>query len=313
MAKKDTKKKGAMGTDPSLPELTKRGNWKFNGRWVNKEGFLVDGYGKVLPNQKAPFVAAAKNPFAKKETTPTDPSKNPKAPPKVEERINTNLNKLVEKGSEDARNFNPNTFVQEYNPQFDKTLQQSYDRIYGQFERKNQELFARQNEQLQQNLVERGLDPNSPAYQALTKQLAEQQTAARQDAQDAAWNTAAGYQQQRFNQAQNTALLPGQVAQPYLNVYGQNQQLQFTGTEADKQRQWLEQQAKLDREQRERLSKRMGSGSGQSNTDAEVAAYIMNRYGSGQQGNTTTPTTAGTTGFTQGVGTSIIDRSRGQG
>jgi len=307
---KSKDKKGAMAKDPSLPETSKRGNWQYKGKWVNKEGFLVDGYGKVLPNQKKPFVAAAQNPFAKKEAAPTPTTPAAPTAPTAEERINTNINDLVESGAKQAGEFNPETFVQDYNPQFNQTMQDSYNRIYGQFEQKNQERFARENEQLQQSLVERGLDPNSPAYQALTRQLAEQQNTARQDAQNAAWQSAQGYQQQIFNQASGTALLPSQIASPYLNIYGQGQQLQFTGTEAEKQRKWLEEQAKLDRAQRERLAKRQGGGGG-GNNGAEIAAYIMNRYGSGQQGNTTTPTTAATTGVAQGAGAAFTNRLMG--
>jgi hypothetical protein len=307
--KKNTK--GAMGKDPSLPETSKRGNWKYKGKWVNKEGFLVDNYGKVLPNQKNPFVAAAQNPFAKKQTNPNDTKQTKPVAPTAEERINTNINNLVESGAKQAGEFNPETFVQDYNPQFNQTMQDAYDRIYGQFEQKNQERFARENDQLQQSLVERGLDPNSPAYQALTRQLAEQQNTARQDAQNAAWQSAQGYQQQIYNQASGAALLPSQIASPYLNIYGQGQQLQFTGTEAEKQRKWQEEQARLDREQRERLAKRQGGGGGQNNNGAEIAAYIMNRYGSGQQGNTTTPATAATTGVAQGTSAAVTNRLLG--
>jgi hypothetical protein len=302
---KNKDKKGAMAKDPSLPETSKRGNWKYKGKWVNKEGFLVDGYGKPLPNQAKPFVPAAQNKFVTKPPKPTD-STNPPKPvkPTQDQRINTNINNLVEQGAGDAAKFNPETFVQDYNPQFNQTMQDSYDRIYGQFEQKNQERFARENEQLQQSLVERGLDPNSPAYQSLTRQLSEQQNTARQDAQNAAWQSAQGYQQQIFNQASGAALLPSQVAAPYLNLYGQGQQLEFTGTEAERQRKWQEEQERLNREQRDRLAKRTGGG-GQNNNGAEIAAYIMNRYGSGPQTGTT-PAQSAQTGVAQGVGAGIL-------
>lgn len=288
--------KGAMGRDPSLPETSKRGNWKYNGQWVNPQGYRVDNYGKVLPGQKAPFVAAKENPFAPKVAPPTTEKKaGPPAPPTAQDKINTGMEGLVGQGLNAARNFNPNTFQQQYEPQFEQGMQRAYNTIYDQFERKNQDVFARQNEQLQQSLVERGLDPNSPAYAALTKQLAEQQTSARQDAQSAAWQAAQGYQQQGFSQATGTALLPGQVAAPYLELYGQRQGFQqqtqerlgsqaFTAEQANLQRAF-EADIKRRQMEHERALKRMGGGGGgTSAADAAWANYNMNQYGSNPQG-----------------------------
>jgi hypothetical protein len=306
--------RGAMGRDPSLPETSKRGNWKYNGQWVNKEGFRVDGYGKVLPNQKTPFVAAKENPFAPKVAPPTTQKKEgPPAPPTAQDNINTGMDNLVQQGLTNAQNFDPNTFQQNYEPQFEQGMQRAYDTIYNQFERKNQDIFARQNEQLQQSLVERGLDPNSPAYAALTKQLSEQQASARQDAQTAAWNAAQGYQQQGFTQATGTALLPGQMAAPYLDLYGQRQGFQqqtqerlgsqaFTAEQANLQR-TFEADMKRRQMEHERAIKRMGGGGG-GNLAAETAwnNYMMNQYGNGSQNNTgQNPYNAGMTGFLQGA------------
>lgn len=328
MAKKDTKKKGAMGKDPSLPETSRRGNWKYNGVWVNKDGFKVDNYGKVLPGQNKPFVPASKNPFGAKTPTPSTPATpTPSTPakpaaPTGQKKIQTNMNKLVQEGIQDARKFDPNTFQQNYEPQFEQGMQRAYNTIYDQFERKNQDVFARQNEQLQQSLVERGLDPNSPAYAALTKQLAEQQASARQDAQSAAWQAAQDYQQQGFNQATGTALLPAQVAAPYLELYGQRQGFQqqtqerlgsqaFTAEQANLQRAF-ELDIKRRQMEHERALKRMGGGGG-SNTSAADAAwanYRINEYGNNPQGSSGQQRgNAFTTGFVGGAGQQIVNRT----
>lgn len=313
--------KGAMAKDPSTPTTTKRGNWQFNGQWVDKEGYKVDGYGKRLGGQSKPFVPAKQNPFAPKPSTPTTQAPAPGAPteaapaaPTPQQQIQGGLEGLVREGIGDARDFDPTTFQGKYEPGFQEGMQREYDRVYSQFERKNQDLFAQQNQQLQQSLVERGLDPNSPAYQALTKQLAEQQTSARQDAQNAAWQQALGAQQQFFNQATGTALLPGQIASPYLDLYGQQQQGQiqgqlqgqqqgWTSAEAEKQRKFEAQQEKLRRQQQERLAK-SGGGGGNNAAQNAWAQYYMNQYQQPQQ-QTQSTGNAAITGGAQGIGAGI--------
>ena len=294
--------KTAMAKDPKTPATSKRGNWQFNGQWVDKEGYKVDGYGKRLANQSKPFVPAKQNPFAPKASTPT--TQAPVAPT-PQQNIQSGMEGLVQEGIGYARDFDPATFQQQYEPQFEQGMQRAYDTIYNQFERKNQEQFARQNEQLQQSLVERGLDPNSPAYAALTKQLAEQQASARQDAQNAAWQAAQGYQQQGFQQATGTALLPGQVNMPLYELYGQGQQLQFTGSEAEKQRQWQAQQNRLELQNRMKIAQMQKGGGGGSGAEAALAGYIMNQYGQPQQGGNRSTVNAAVGGVAQGVGAGI--------
>ena len=299
------KNRGAMATDPKTPKTSKRGNWQYNGQWVNKEGYKVDGYGKPLPGQNKPFVPANKNPFAPK---PSNPTTQGPAAPTAQQNIQSGMQGLVQEGIDYAQGFDPNTFQQQYEPQFEQGMQRAYDTIYNQFERKNQEQFARQNEQLQQSLVERGLDPNSPAYAALTKQLAEQQGSARQDAQNAAWQAAQSYQQQGYTQATGSALLPGQIANPYLELYGQGQQLQFTGSEADKQRQWQARQNQLEMQNRLQIAKRQGGGGGANSAEAALAAYTMGQYGNQGQNRGQSTTNAAITGVNQAVGQGIMGR-----
>lgn len=301
--------KTAMAKDPKTPPLSKRGTWQFNGQWVDKEGYKVDGYGKRLANQTKPFVPAKQNPFAPKASTPTTQGPAAPAAPTPQQQIQGGMEGLVQEGIGYARDFDPNTFQQQYQPQFEQGMQRAYDTIYGQFERKNQEQFARQNEQLQQSLVERGLDPNSPAYQALTRQLADQQNTARQDAQNAAWQAAQNYQQQGYQQATGTALLPSQMASPYLDLYGQQQGLQFTGSEAEKQRQWQARQNQLEMQNRLKLAQMTkGGGGGGSNADeAALAARIMAGY-TPQQGGGQSTVNAGIAGAAQGGANAFINQ-----
>jgi hypothetical protein len=309
---KSRQNRGAMAKDPKTPATSKRGNWKHKGQWVDKEGYRVDNYGKRLANQAKPFVAAKDNPFAPKTSTPTTQGPAASPTPTPQENIQSGMQGLVQEGIDYSKDFDPNTYQQKYEPQFEQGMQRAYDTIYNQFERKNQEQFARQNEQLQQSLVERGLDPNSPAYQALTRQLAEQQTSARQDAQNAAWQQAQGYQQQGYTQATGSALLPAQIASPYLELYGQGQQLQFTGSQADKQRQFEARQAELNRQNQLAISKRQGGGGQDPNAAANaLAAYQMSLYGNQGQNRGQSTANAAVTGAAQAFGAGITGRLTG--
>ena len=303
--------KTAMAKDPKTPPLSRRGNWKFNGQWVDKEGYKVDNYGKRLANQAKPFVPAKQNPFAPKASTPTTQGPAAPAAPTPQQQIQGGLEGLVQEGIGDVRNFDPNTFQQQYQPQFEQGMQRAYDTIYGQFERKNQEQFARQNEQLQQSLVERGLDPNSPAYQALTRQLADQQNTARQDAQNAAWQASQGYQQQIYQQATGTALLPSQMASHYLDLYGQQQGISAQQQEAQRQRDFEEALRRGDRASAERIAKMSrggGGGGGGSNADeAALASLFMAGY-KPQQGGGQSTQNAGIAGAAQGGANAFINQ-----
>ena len=308
---KSRQNRGAMAKDPKTPATSRRGNWKHKGQWVDKEGYRVDNYGKRLANQAKPFVAAKDNPFAPKTSTPT--TQGPAAPPTPtpQENIRTGMEGLVQEGIDYSRDFDPNTYREKYEPQFTQGMQRAYDTIYNQFERKNEEQFARQNEQLQLSLVERGLDPNSPAYQALTRQLAEQQASARQDAQDAAWLRAQGYEQQQYTQATGSALLPGQVASPYLELYGQQQGLSASQQEAEEQRRF---QAEEARKQFERAKSMPRGGGGGQNPNAAAnayAAYEMSLYNNQGQNRGQSTLNTGIGGLAGGLGAGITGRLTG--
>jgi hypothetical protein len=119
--------------------------------------------------------------------------------------------------------FNPQTFQQNYAPQFQQGMQQAYDNVYNEFERRNRQRMSQEQQQLEQSIVERGLDPSGEAAKDLRMQLSQRQGDERQGAQNAAWQNAQSYQQQGFNQAQTASLLPGEIWQQYQNPYMQMQ------------------------------------------------------------------------------------------
>lgn len=146
------------------------------------------------------------------------------------------------------KGFDPMQVQAQYNPVFSQEMERARQNVMGQFERRNAEEFARQQEDVQRQIVERGLDPNSPAAQALYKQLNVRQDLARQEAMSAAEQAAQGVQQQYFGQAMGIAQQPydifGSTFAPVYQTgiaaqYGQQQlglQQQF---EAEQQRRQL--------------------------------------------------------------------------
>jgi hypothetical protein len=216
--------------------------------------------------------------------------------PNQQQRIERGMGGLIEQGLQQAQQFDPTKFQQQYEPQFEQGMQRAYENIYGQFERANAERFGREQQQLQQSLAERGLDPSGEAYKSLQENLYKQQQMARQEAQSAAWNAAQGYQQQGYQQAAGTALLPGQVSEPYLNLYAQQSQMN-----------WQAKQAELERQNREKLAKMSGGGGGGGGVSASeraLAQYVMNQYGQPQQQGQSN-LNAATQGLAQGVGAGI--------
>lgn len=211
--------------------------------------------------------------------------------PNQEKRIERGLGGVVEKGIEQAQQFDPTKFYQQYQPGFEEGRQREYERIYGAFERQSAEQFGREQQQLEQSLVERGLDPSGEAYKSLKENLYKSQEAARQNARDAAMTGANALQQQYYQQATGSALLPSQIQQPYLNIYSEQGQ-----------REWAARQAELERKSRERIAN-IGAGAATNPANQQWANFIMSQYGGQQQ----QPSAANSaiTGAAQGVAQGI--------
>lgn len=126
---------------------------------------------------------------------------------------------LYEQFAGQAQQFNPATFQSQYQPQFEQEMERARKNIMGSFERRNAEEFAKQQQSVEQTILERGLDPTAPAAEALRKQLTQRQDLARQEAMSAAEQAAYGIQQQGFEQAQNVALMPGSIWQQFKEPY----------------------------------------------------------------------------------------------
>jgi hypothetical protein len=281
-------KKGAMSKDPSLPNTSKRGNWKHKGKWVNPEGFLVDNYGKVIPGQSKPFVAPKENPF-KKETKPTGPTKPTKPgqkPPPSPEQI---TEKAFQQGGQAYTNitdrfnqFDPNTVQSDYNPEYNAQMDRVRNSYMDQFNRRNEQAFANERTDIQQQIAERGLDPSSPAAQAMVRDMNDRQDRARQEAMGAAEQLTDQRQQQFYNQATGLANMPFEQFSQIQGPLSAGMQNQYTGQQNQQQfensqqlvNQNFQNQMKLQRDQRR------GRGGPTTNPAEEAAANeSINRYG----------------------------------
>ncbi|NDC95773.1 hypothetical protein EBZ38_09950 [bacterium] len=281
---KNKDKKGAMAKDPSLPNTSKRGNWKYKGKWVNPEGMLVDNYGKVIPGQKQPFVAPKENPF-KKETKPTGPTKpGPKPPPSAQDITE----KAFQQGGQAYTNitnrfnqFDPNTVQSEYNPEYNAQMDRVRNSYMDQFNRRNEQAFADERVDIQQQIAERGLDPSSPAAQAMVRDMNDRQDRARQEAMGVAEQLTDQRQQQFYNQATGLAQMPFEMFPAISGPLQAGMQNQYTGQQGQQQFRYSQQladqtfqnQMKLQRDQRR------GRGGPSTNPAEEAAANDqINRY-----------------------------------
>jgi hypothetical protein len=123
--------------------------------------------------------------------------------------------------------FNPQTMgIQQFNYQqfqpgdFQQQFQGAYDTALNQFNRSSEPAFARQKQDFDQMVAERGIDPTSQQYKEMYKaRISDPQETARLNAQDAAYQTGLGAQNQAYQQSANTnSQQYGQAS----GAYGQN-------------------------------------------------------------------------------------------
>lgn len=141
-----------------------------------------------------------------------------------------------------------------YEPGFMREMERARGNVLSQFERRNAEEFGRQNIATQQQIAERGLDPNSEAAQALMRANTQRQDLARQEALSAAEQAAYGVQQQGYTQAYQTGMMPFEQFQALQGPLMAGVGAQYAGQEAEKQRQFEARQAQLTRQAQQRIA-----------------------------------------------------------
>jgi|694.fasta_scaffold20549_8 hypothetical protein len=170
---------------------------------------------------------------------PTQPSTT--LPPPLGENINRFTSAAGSAYENLVNRFNtsdPYQMQAQYNPVFTAEMERQRNRVMSEFERRNAEEFQRQNESTQLQIAERGLDPNSPAAQAIMKANTQRQDLMRQEALSAAEGIALQAQAQFANQAAQFGNMPYEQFQAIQAPLMAGVQGYYTGQESTAQREF---------------------------------------------------------------------------
>ena len=115
-----------------------------------------------------------------------------------------------------AQQFNPQTFQQQYEPQFQQAMDKARQSVMGQFEQRTGQAFAKERQDFETAMANRGVAPGSQQYQVELQGLTDRQDRSRQEAMNAAEQAAQGIQAQGYQQATGAAMLPGEIAGQFL-------------------------------------------------------------------------------------------------
>ena len=319
MAKKTTKptgsankppKKGAMAQDPKeKPTGLKRVS---AGIYRDSKGNLVTSQGKPLPGR-----GRDKDKDKDKDKKPKPPPvAGPPAPPTQEELAEQTFRQGTDAYTDitgQFKEFDPYQMQQKYEPGFTQEMDRARQNVLSQFERRNAEQFGRERQSTQQAIVERGLDPNSPAAQAMMRDLNDREDRARQEAANAAEQAAYGVQQQAFGQAGQLANMPFEQFQaiqgPLMSGLSGQQATELAAQQQGYDIKKLQEAARL-----QKAAGRGGGGGGydQAAADRRFAELVIGQYPQGQGGQQQ-PSTGQSiaTGITQGGALAVANRRVG--
>lgn len=178
------------------------------------------------------------------------------------------------------RGFDPYQMQSQYQPGFQSEMEKARQNVMGTFERRNQEEFQRQQEDVQRQIAERGLDPASPAAQALYKQLNVRQDLARQEAMSAAETAAYGIQEQGFGQAYKTAMAPYEQFQAIQAPYVAGVQAQYQSEQLTQQQQSAKELAALENKYKLQQIRAVPRGGGGAEQPDYFTPYWLNQIAS---------------------------------
>jgi hypothetical protein len=199
----------------------------------------------------------------------------------------------------------PYQMGQMYQGAFGQEMDRYRQNMMDQFNRQNQEEFQRQDVATQQQIAERGLDPSSPAAQALMKANTQRQDLARQEAMSAAEQGAYGVQEQAFGQAYKTAMSPyeqwGILQQPYMAGI----QAQYQGQQLSQQQQFEAQQNELTRRAQMRIAGMNRGGGGGAPQLTPYERMEIESLSTGYPGAQPNPVAQGVQSFAGGAGQAI--------
>jgi hypothetical protein len=292
---RDPKKTKAPARGTQQPPAQQQAAQKNANRGASKwnrtgPGTYKDQYGNVLKGQKS----APKKDMSQRRKAPAPPTQPaPPTPEQITEQGFRGSADLYGGMMEEFRNFDPYQAQGKYEPVYSQEMERARQNIMGQFERRNAEEFERQNIDTQRQIAERGLDPNSPAAQALMKQNTQRQDLVRQEAMSAAEQAADARQQQLYGQSMGTAGMRYDIyGSTFAPTYQTGIAAQYGQQQQEQQQDWQARQAELDRRNQRwmlRNQPRGGGGGGGGGADPYaafnqyVAGQMMSGYGQQQR------------------------------
>lgn len=166
------------------------------------------------------------------------------------------FNQLQQQGA-----FNPGDYTDTYH--------EAMNNVMGEFELQNKEQFQYDNSAMEQQIAERGIDPQGEQARRMRDQLYKNQDKARQQSMYQGEQFGRSLQQQRFEQDLSRYNVPASQLQAVQGYFAG----QLGSVEAEKQRKYEAAQAEKDRQNRLQLGK-MGGGS-----NADPFAIMAAEYG----------------------------------
>lgn len=302
LAKSPSKAAKEPSKAPAQLGLRRAGKGLFRnkaGELTNALGQRVSKSGRLLKIDKPQEAAApeAPTPTGSQFPTPFNQQTPEQQLTNVQTGVGENVMSYLEQLQQQGA-FNPGEYQDVYN--------QAYQNVMGQFNLQNQQAFQQQNQQIEQMIAERGIDPTGQQAQNLRQQLFKQQDQARQQAMYQAENMGRQLQEQRFQQDLIKYNVPTQQLGALQGYFGG----QLGSVEAERQRQFEAQQAERQRQASKEIA-RMGGG-GKTDPFALMEAeyrykrdLLYDQAALAGQTRGANPWNAAAGGFAQGVGAGI--------
>jgi hypothetical protein len=318
-------RKGALAKEPTKQALQKNTNaitrktsspaGQNASKWTRiGAGTYKDQYGNVLRGQKkAPVRDMSQR---NKPAAPTGPANEP--PPNVSfEQLDPGqqIGEMADVGgdlygkmADYTGKFNPQTFQQQYEPQFQQAMDRARQSVMNQFEQRNAQAFQRERQDFETSMANRGIAPGGPQYNRELQALTDRQDRARQESMNAAEQAAQSIQAQGYQQATGVAMLPGELQRQYqdpvMAQYGQYANMMTAQFQAEQERQRQAEQFKQRRWEIKNTPRSNGGGGGGMDPFQQYQiAQLMDQYN--EQGPKRNPMTNVVSGVAQGVGTAI--------
>ena len=181
-----------------------------------------------------------------------------------------------------SQQYNPATFQQQYEPQFNQAMDRARQSVMTQFEQRNAQSFAKERQDFETAMANKGVAPGGEQYNRELQALTDRQDRARQEAMNAAEQAAQSVQAQGYQQATGVAMMPGEIAGQYQAPFMAQGQLAL-GQQYAKELAALENKYRL---QQIKATPRGGGGGGQQPdyfSQYYYGTYLPNQYAQGGQ------------------------------